>query len=575
MMREGRLGNGSEAENASPAWLAFPLCLALLLAFTGQSALAGTSRLWGEKGEAWDPLGRLPDFSYAGYRAGESAIPDVPVIANAKDHGCKGDGKTDDSQCLQNAIDSLGKGALLIPKGRYLLTRQITVRKPGTVLRGEGGGADGTVLFWSKNLQDLTGNNYPANWGVSGLLRFAPPQAAAAPAAAGLAKTADHPPAKELALGPVLARVVAEAKRGDYALRVDAPAAFRAGQWIVLTLTDPADRSLNAHLHNGQGSNDDNQDMPLHWIARIASMAGALVQLSQPLRCDVRLAWNPTLNAYRPLEDCGLEDVRLEFPDLAYPGHQLEHGFNAFSFEGARDCWARRIVIKNADNGPSLEELTKNCSVLDLTQLPRSVLAINGRISGHHGFSFNIDSHDNLLAGFDFQAAFIHGVSVGYNASGNVARSGHGTDLNLDHHGRTPFENLYTDLDLGMGAYPYIPVAGAGGDPLRSGARGTVWNVRIGKGPVPPPPFDYVQFNVVGTDRDSMTRDREWLEKIDQLSPPDLYLSQLQRRLAVSSAVRPRAGSGAPGKSGSESRSGRKAYRADGRTWHHRRGMPP
>lgn len=515
-------------------------CAMLWAAF---SADAATSQLWGERGERWNPRGRLPDFSYAGYHAGEAPIPTVPKVASVKDHGCKGDGVTDDTRAFQAALDAAEPGALLIPKGRYLLSGQLILRRNGVVLRGEGTGTDGSVLYWSKSLQELTGAIYPWNWGASGLLRLAPPAAAAAAApkmTTTLAKSADHPPSRDLALGKFLAAVTAEAKRGDSSLQVPAASAIRAGQFLVLTQTDPQDKSLNSHLHNGQGSNEYNQDMPLRWIVRAKAVAGSRIELQQPLRFNVRLAWKPVLNGYSPIEEAGVENLRFEFPDRTYPGHQAESGFNAFSFEGALNCWARNIVILNCDNGPSIEELSKHCSVLDLLQLPHSRLAINGRISGHHGFSFNINSHDNLLSGFEFKAVFIHGVSVGYNASGNVVRKGKGTALNLDHHSRSPFENLYSDLDLGSGENPFLPVVGAGGDPLRSGARGTIWNVRSAKGPVDPPPFAYTQFNVIGTTRELMTQDREWLEILSAPAPGDLYQSQLDRRLALAvSAKRP------------------------------------
>src|SRR6202043_4033415 len=53
------------------------------LSFTGPVADCGEgsavpcdySALWGVKGEKWKPEERLPDFSYAGYHAGEAAIP--------------------------------------------------------------------------------------------------------------------------------------------------------------------------------------------------------------------------------------------------------------------------------------------------------------------------------------------------------------------------------------------------------------------------------------------------------------------------------------------------------------------
>ncbi len=45
------------------------------------------SALWGKQGERWQPGGRLPDFSYAGYRMGEAPIPRLPVKADVKHFG--------------------------------------------------------------------------------------------------------------------------------------------------------------------------------------------------------------------------------------------------------------------------------------------------------------------------------------------------------------------------------------------------------------------------------------------------------------------------------------------------------
>src|SRR6266498_3772715 len=64
------------------------------------------SSLWGKSGEAWRAEGRLSDYSYAGYRAGESEIPEVKLVANLKaDFHAAGDGVTDDSEALIAAIE--------------------------------------------------------------------------------------------------------------------------------------------------------------------------------------------------------------------------------------------------------------------------------------------------------------------------------------------------------------------------------------------------------------------------------------------------------------------------------------
>lgn len=92
---------------------------------------------------------RIPDFSNVGYHGGGVALPDVPVRAMVEPT----DG--DAGARIQAAIDEVEKlpadragirGAVLLKKGRYPIAGSLHIRVGGVVLRGEGEGADGTVL---------------------------------------------------------------------------------------------------------------------------------------------------------------------------------------------------------------------------------------------------------------------------------------------------------------------------------------------------------------------------------------------------------------------------------------------
>src|SRR4051794_37680138 len=121
------------------------------------SAPCAYSSLWGIAGEKWKPEERLPDFSYAGYHAGEARIPTPQARWNLKrDFHARGDGQTDDSQALQTAIQTIKSGVLFIPKGTYVISKRIDVSKGNLILRGEGPGE--TVLFFPNSLTDLFGN---------------------------------------------------------------------------------------------------------------------------------------------------------------------------------------------------------------------------------------------------------------------------------------------------------------------------------------------------------------------------------------------------------------------------------
>lgn len=88
---------------------------------------------------------RIPDFSYAGYKGGGVALPQVPTVLEISPI------EGDNTQHIQAAIDSAGRlplnadgfrGALLLKAGVYAVHGSIYVNKSGVVLRGVGDGYD-------------------------------------------------------------------------------------------------------------------------------------------------------------------------------------------------------------------------------------------------------------------------------------------------------------------------------------------------------------------------------------------------------------------------------------------------
>jgi F5/8 type C domain len=105
----------------------------------------------GKLGYAPDYKGNRPlDFSNAGYGGGGVALPNVQarVVLEPADG--------DNSARIQAAIDQVSaipqnaegiRGAVLLKRGRYEVGTTLVIRASGVVLRGEGQGEDGTVLF--------------------------------------------------------------------------------------------------------------------------------------------------------------------------------------------------------------------------------------------------------------------------------------------------------------------------------------------------------------------------------------------------------------------------------------------
>ena len=76
--------------------------------------------------------------------AGERPSPNSPVKFTVRDYGARGDGRADDSDAIQRAIDAAsaeakrGRGgvAVFMPAGTYQITKRILISQSGVVLRG-------------------------------------------------------------------------------------------------------------------------------------------------------------------------------------------------------------------------------------------------------------------------------------------------------------------------------------------------------------------------------------------------------------------------------------------------------
>jgi autotransporter-associated beta strand protein len=501
------------------------LLLALLLGMTA-TASAVTSELWGGQGELWCPSSRLPDFSFAGYHSGEAAIPTPAVVANVTDFGAVGDGVTDDSDAFDAAINAVSSGAILVPAGRYNLTRVLYIRKSNVVLRGAGPGS--TTLVFTNSLTDLLGPPPGTagleSWSWGGGLIWVE----------GVETTTK------------LADVTADAQRGDSVLTVSGTAGLSVGMTIRLTMTDP-DGSLGRHIHADQL--DAHPTLVgrrlVRFPSKIAAINGNEITLERPLRLDVRTVWQPEIrDASGQLDEVGIENFTIEFPDLPYPGHFFtEEGYNGIWMDGAWNSWVRNITVTNSDNGIMIER-SIFCTVEDVAltaSVSRRYLTGGTYYAGHHGIQLR-RSDDCLIRDFSVPTRFVHDLTV-EDATGCVFMKGSGVDLNFDHHTYLPYENLFTEINAGAGTRHW---SSSGSRVPASGARETFWNI-TSTNPVTALPNDptrghWPQQNVIGmtttlaTSKDPVNA---WIEAIAPASlvPANLYEAQLARRLAPPTVI--------------------------------------
>lgn len=500
--------------------LLLSIALSIIMVAVQEPAGAGVSQLWDADGKNWTPKSRLPDFSYAGYRGGLRPIPRFPVKVNVKAFGAVGDGESDDTAAFIKAISAVDDGAVLIPSGRYKINGIVRIRKRGVVLRGEG--VDRTVLLFPKSLTEVVGpgkNHAPGgSWSWSGgLISF---------------EGEDAP--------LCLAEVIAPARRGDTALIVSAASNLMPGQWIRIMLTN-TDGSLARYIYGDKKGSPEESHMQklVDFVSPIESVEGNRVILKRPLRTDVRLNWKPEIWAHNPsVQDVGIENLTIAFPPTPYAGHHDEPGFNAISFEGINHGWIRQVRICNADNGIFLRDRTKFCVVesVRFTADPGRLRTGYGRdpgeplqvpVGGHHGILI-ANAADNIVSDFQMTFRFIHDIGVSAWAAGNVYSNGRGIDMDFDHHRRGPYENLFTEIQVGKGTRLWQ----SGGDlqdGAPSGIRETFWNIQADQ-PQEIPPWS-LQGNFVGITTGIPTRCSEngdWWEAFPsgRLLPANLYVAQ-------------------------------------------------
>jgi hypothetical protein len=474
------------------------------------------SELWGRDGELWSPSGRLPDFSYAGYRNGNQPIPDYPTTTSVAAYGARGDDDVDDTAAFKAALAATESGAVLVPPGRYIISDILLINKGGVVLRGDG--TDKTTLYFTRPLEAIapntgatTSGRPTSNYSWSG----------------GLVKLQG-----KITSIP-LAHITAPAVRGDRIITLDKADKLSVGQWIEIALTDTPENTLAVHLYS-----DDAGDISqlkgstkTSLVTRITRIEGNKVELERRLRFDVRAEWKPLVKTFRPsVQDSGVEDLTFEFPVTPYAGHFTEQGFNPVAFENVANCWARRLKFVNPDSGPMVGGVFNTVSdVVYESTRP----ADEGGNQGHHGIYLG-GTGDHLFTRFDIRMKFVHDISVSH-AGGVVVSNGKGVDLCFDHHKRAPYETLFTNIDLGLGTRPWKCGGGAGLGKNAAG-RATFWNLRAA-GPLPPPPASFAPWslNLVGVDLGQpavITPKGLWreIEPGTQVEPRDLYAAQLAER---------------------------------------------
>ncbi|GAB3325120.1 DUF6298 domain-containing protein [Larkinella ripae] len=337
-----------------------------------------------------DELGnRIPDFSYCGYRAGERAIPNVPikVVVPAK--------KGDATRRIQAAIDYVAalplnaegvRGAVLLEKGIHEVAGSLKIPVSGVVLRGSG-----------TSQTTLLGTGYSRD---------------------NLITIAGKNDRRTTAAVPLSERYVPV---NALKIRVEKPADFKTGDNV--RIHRPSTKEWIQTLGTGQfgggisalGWKPGQRD--LYWDRRITAVQGSEITLDAPLTTALDSAFGGgTVARYSwpgRIANAGIENLRLESTFNPNNPKDEDHRWMAVVLENVQDAWVRQVVFRHfAGSAVFVQESAKRITVEDCQSLdPVS------EIGGERRNTFLIRGQQVLGQRLYSKSGF-HDFAVGYCSAG-------------------------------------------------------------------------------------------------------------------------------------------------------------
>ena len=203
-------------------------------------------------------------------------------------------------------------GVLLVPAGRYILTKQLFIKKSNFVLRGEGPGK--TILYFPRPLSEVGvgGTNWSFNGGFI---------------------TANGTDA-----GAGDRQVTANAARGATEADGLGHRGVKVGDWVRIVQTDkrrqPVPRPVRRHAPGQRRRGRRHRGVPL-------LLAGDRRRRRQhhPGAPPARSRSTPTgtrrcARSMPTVREVGVENLTLEMAQVRYPGHFNERGYNGIYYRG-------------------------------------------------------------------------------------------------------------------------------------------------------------------------------------------------------------------------------------------------
>lgn len=342
----------------------------------------------------------LLDFSYAGYKHGEVAPPDVwglgYKVYNVLDYGLDPTGKSSSRQAFidllyslkltgqndqgKNQANASANAIIYFPEGDYVLHDESDDEKRDTPLVNEGQ----TVEYKSSDIIIL-GGNFIIKGAGRDKTRL-------------IMKTKNYPATSDLWSSPVminiknnssrigngysaLATVTADAPKGSFSVEVGSATGISSGDWVMLYLQN-SDPTLVARELEPKSVDKpamtDIQTICVYDYHQVKSVSGNTVTFCEPIMHEVEARYGWEIREFPHYENVGVEDLTFVGNSKENFGHHVswedDGAFKPLNMMRLTNSWVRRVDFENVSEALTFAS-TANCSAYDMV------------ISGNRGHS--------------------------------------------------------------------------------------------------------------------------------------------------------------------------------------------
>ena len=449
----------------------------------------------------------LPDFSYAGYNHG---VGDVPVldgnVIDVTNYGVIVDDDIDDSAGMLKALGAAhktrGPVVVKLPAGQIIVSEILKIERGDIVLRGAGSGPMGTDLHFPRPLQmvdksdslnelrqylkkydkrqrekDKNIDTLFSEYSWSG--GFIWIQKDGTRAAAYL--ESEDP---EIV---VLANAL-EGKAGETQVTVDETRKLKVGdvvelQWFNRQGEDgPLLKEMYGTGDTGKKIGSHHWTFPERPLVRqktqILSIDGNAVTISDPLLHNISDALPAQFARWDHMENVGIEDIHISFPDSPAFGHHLERGYNGIYLTSVFNGWVRDVSVHNGDTGI----LSYNSANITIANIETT-----GDRAAHYSVHAG-NVHNVLVKNLTVNNPAIHSLSLNTQSTKCVFQNAIvNAAAVLDQHAGANHQNLFDNVTVKVAAKrgedgPYYSIwdgSGAGYWQPGHGRYNTTWNLKV------------------------------------------------------------------------------------------------